>query len=212
MSRNAFPDIVQSLTVKDQYPLPRITDLFGQLQDKKVFTTIDLKSGYCQLPLDARDAKKTLFNANCALYHFTCLPFGVCNGPNSFIMFMRIITRGLPNITCYLDNILCESFSMEEHIQDLRALLEGLAQYSLKIVSSECRFIQKEVRFLGFFVNGQYIRLDLVKVDVIILAELRINVSKINNKNTNIVLDLERSAFDWLEFSSLIFVHYIIYE
>lgn len=60
--------------------------------------------------------------------------------------------------------------------------------------------------------NGQCIRLDLVKVDVIILAELRINVSKINYKNTNIVLDLEKNAFDWLGFSSLIFVHCIIYE
>ncbi|KAG1037867.1 hypothetical protein G6F43_012771 [Rhizopus delemar] len=86
---------VNKLTVKDKYPLPRITELLDKLNGSQYFSTIDLKSGYWQLPIDPRDAKKTAFIANGSLYEFNCLPFGVVNGPSSFMRFMHIVLKGL---------------------------------------------------------------------------------------------------------------------
>ncbi|KAG1129897.1 hypothetical protein G6F38_013494 [Rhizopus arrhizus] len=151
----------------DKYPLPRISELLDRLQGSKYFSGIDLKSGYWQLPLDPKDAKKTAFIANGSLYQFTCLPFGVVNGPSSFMRFMHGILRGLPRIMVYLDDIIVYSSSKEQHQQDLRNVLQRLNDYNLKISIKKCQFFQKEIKFLGFLVSGHGIRSDPSKVEVI---------------------------------------------
>lgn len=158
---------LNKLTVKDKYPLPRISELLDRLQGSRYFSTIDLKSGYWQLPLDERDAKKTAFMANGSLYEFTCLPFGVVNGPSSFMRFMHTVLRGLPRTMVYLDDVIVFSESEEQHMEDLANVLKRLDSYNLKISAKKCQFFQTEVEFLGFLVSGEGIRSDPEKVNVI---------------------------------------------
>lgn len=121
------------VTVKDKYPLPRIDDLIDKLRGAKFFSTIDLKSGYWQLPMDPQDAKKTAFTANGSLYHFLCLPFGVSNGPSHFMRYMHAVLKGLDNTLGYLDDIICYNATLDEHFQTLTKVFTRLCSYNLKI-------------------------------------------------------------------------------
>lgn len=84
---------LDSVTIKDKYPLPKIAVILDNLQGSKIFNSIELKSGYWQLPMEPKDRKNTAFIANGALYEFTCLPFGVVNCPSSFMRFMHYVLR-----------------------------------------------------------------------------------------------------------------------
>ncbi|KAG0930503.1 hypothetical protein G6F57_011821 [Rhizopus arrhizus] len=141
---------LNKVTIKDKYPIPRISELLDSLHGSKYFSCIDLKSGYWQLPMDPQDAKKTAFIANGSLYEFTCLPFGVVNGPSSFMRFMHGVLRGVKNTMVYLDDVIIYSKTKEQHVQDLRNVLTKLDQYNLKISLKKCQFFQQEVKFLGF--------------------------------------------------------------
>lgn len=157
---------LNKVTIKDKYPLPRITELLDALQGAQFFSTIDLKAGYWQLPLEPSDAKKTAFVANGQLYEFRCLPFGVVNGPPSFMRLMHGILKGLKNTMVYLDDVIVFNTTQEEHEQSLRLVLTRLVEYNLKISLSKCKFFCKEVPFLGFLVSGTGIRSNPEKVKV----------------------------------------------
>lgn len=150
---------LNKLTIKDKYPIPRILELLDQLQGSHYFSTIDLKSGYWQLPLAEEDQKKTAFTANGRLYEFTCLPFGVANGPSNFMRFMHTVLKGLPRCMVYLDDVILHSRSKEEHLEDLHRVLEQrLQSCNLKISMKKCQFFKHEVKFLEFLVSGNGIR------------------------------------------------------
>ncbi|KAG1255504.1 hypothetical protein G6F68_010323 [Rhizopus microsporus] len=117
--------------------------------------------------MDPRDAHKTAFIANGALYQFKVLPFGCVTGPNSFSRFMHGVIQNLPRVMVYLDDVICFSRTKEEHEQDLRALLQRLSEYNLKISVKKCRFFKKEVTYLGFIVSSNGIRSDPEKIEAI---------------------------------------------
>lgn len=158
---------LNQVTIKDKYPLPRITELLDKLNGCQYLSTIDLKSGYWQLKLDSSSARKTAFIANGSLYEFTSLPFGVVNGPSSFMRLMHMVLRGMKNTLVYLDDVICFSKTKEEHEKNLEELLKRLDKFNLKISLKKCQFFQKEVKFLGFLVGGSGIRSDPEKVEVV---------------------------------------------
>ena len=158
---------LNKVTIKDKYPLPNITELLDELHGMKYFTTIDLKSEYWQLPMDPRDTKKSAFVANGSLYEFTCLAFGLVNGPASFMRFMHIALKGLDRVMVYLHDVIIISKTYKEHKSDCLKVLERLDSYNLKISKKKCQFFQREVRFLGFLVSSEGIRSDPSKVAVI---------------------------------------------
>jgi hypothetical protein len=158
---------LNQVTIKDKYPLPRITELLDKLHGCKYLSTIDLKSGYWQLPLEKNSAKKTAFVANGSLYQFNSLPFGVVNGPSSFMRLMHHILKNMKNTLVYLDDVICFSKTKEEHMEALNNLLSRLCQYNLKISFKKCQFFQQEVKFLGFLVGRNGIKSDPSKVEVV---------------------------------------------
>jgi hypothetical protein len=116
---------LNKVTVKNKYPLPRIDDLFDQLKDAKVFSKIDLRSGYHQVRIKDEDISKTAFRTRYGHYEFTVVPFGLSNAPTVFMCLMNEVFRNYLDkfVIIFLDDILVYSKTAEEHEQHLRMVL-----------------------------------------------------------------------------------------
>ncbi|KAK6158149.1 hypothetical protein DH2020_005463 [Rehmannia glutinosa] len=121
------------VTVKNKYPLPRIDDLFDQLQGARVFSKIDLMSGYHQLKIAENDIPKTAFRTRYGHYEFLVMPFGLTNAPAVFMALMNNVFRPYLDkfVIVFIDDILIYSKSSEEHEQHLMIVLQTLREKQL---------------------------------------------------------------------------------
>ena len=124
---------LNKVTVKNKYPLPRIDDLFDQLQGACVFSKIDLRSGYHQLKIRATDVPKTSFRTRYGHYKFVVMSFGLTNAPAAFMSLMNEIFKPYLDlfVIVFIDDILIYSKSKEEHKEHLRMVLEILREKKL---------------------------------------------------------------------------------
>ena len=115
---------------RSSWPLPVIDDMLAVLGKSKYFTTLDLKSGYCQGPLDKRDKEKTAFTCHRGLYEYNVMPFGLANAPGVFQKLMSVVLQDLGKFAmAYLDDIIIFSPSMEEHIKHIQLVFDRLRQH-----------------------------------------------------------------------------------
>ena len=143
---------LSAATVKDAHPLPRIDDLLDALREAKWFSTLDLKSGYWQVPITEQDKAKTAFRTRSGqLFEFNQVPFGLCNASATFSRLMDRVLAGLHWEMClfYLDDIIVFSSTWEEHLARLREVFERLRHANLKLGAKKCTFAAKEVNYLG---------------------------------------------------------------
>uniref|UniRef100_A0A251SFU3 RNA-directed DNA polymerase n=1 Tax=Helianthus annuus TaxID=4232 RepID=A0A251SFU3_HELAN len=157
---------LNKLTIKNRYPLPRIDDLFDQLQGASCFSKIDLRSGYHQLRVLEEDIPKTAFRTRYGHYEFTVMPFGLTNAPAIFMDLMNRVCKPYLDkfIIVFIDDILIYSKTRADHEQHLRLTLELLKKEQLYAKFSKCEFWLKEVQFLGHIVNEQGIHVDPSKI------------------------------------------------
>ena len=160
---------LNKVTIKNRYPLPRIDDLFDQLQGAKYFSKIDLRSGYHQVRIQEEDIPKTAFRTRYGHYEFLVMPFGLTNAPAVFMDLMNRVFKPYLDkfVIVFIDDILIYSRSKEEHEQHLRVILELLRQEKLYAKLSKCEFWLQEVQFLGHIVNHQGIQVDPSKIEAI---------------------------------------------
>ncbi len=121
------------VTIKNKYPMPRINDLFDQLAQAKVFSKIDLRSGYHQLKVRTEDIPKTAFTSRYGLYEFTVMPFGLTNAPAYFVHLMNKVFMKFMDkfVVVFIDDILVYSRTPEEHAEHLRIVLGELRKHQL---------------------------------------------------------------------------------
>ncbi|XP_019248946.1 PREDICTED: uncharacterized protein LOC109228242, partial [Nicotiana attenuata] len=133
---------LNKVTVKNKYPLPRIDDLFDQLQGARVFSKIDLRSGYHQLRIRASDVPKTAFRTRYGHYEFLVMSFGLTNAPAAFMDLMNRVFRPYLDsfVIVFIDDILVYSRSQEEHEQYLRVVLQTMKDSRLYTKFSKCEF------------------------------------------------------------------------
>ena len=149
-------------TLKDAYPLPRIEESLDALGGARFFSTLDLASGYNQVPVAESDRPKTAFCTPFGLYEFNRMPFGLCNAPGTFQRLMERVfgDQSLQSLLLYLDDIVVFSASFEQHLGRLQMVLERLRQHNLKLKLSKCRFFAQEVRYLGHVISASGVATD----------------------------------------------------
>ena len=149
---------LNAATVKDAHPLPRIDDLLDALHGAKWISTLDLKSGYWQVPITEQDKAKTAFRTSSGqLFEFNQVPFSLCNAPATFSRLMDRVLAGLHWETClfYLDDIIVFSSNWEEHLARRHEVFERLRHAKLKLGAAKCTFAAKEVSYLGHRVTEE---------------------------------------------------------
>ncbi|GJW48278.1 putative reverse transcriptase domain-containing protein [Tanacetum coccineum] len=166
---------LNKLTVKNRYPLPRIDDLFDQLQGSQFFSKIDLRSGYHQLRVHEDDIPKTVFRTRYGHFEFTVMPFGLTNAPTVFMDLMNRVCRPYLDkfVIVFIDDILIYSKTQEEHVEHLRLVLEFLKKEKLYAKFSKCEFWLRKVQFLRHVINGNGIHVDPSNIEVVFLGLAR---------------------------------------
>ena len=143
------------VTEPDRYPLPKMLDFADRLSGCTVFSKIDLRKGYWQVPVHPDDISKTAVITPFGLYEFLRMAFGLRNAGASFQRMMDRVIRGLTFVYCYLDDLRVASRSAEEHINHLRILFQRLQQFGLVINLEKCVFMVSEIEFLGHHVSAR---------------------------------------------------------
>ena len=139
------------VTIKNKYPLPRVDDLFDQLQGVRVFSKIDLRSKYHQLRIANADVPKTAFRTRYGHYEFLVMPFGLTNAPAVFMDLMNKVFQPYLDkfVIVFIDDILVYSRDEEEHANHLRLVLQTLREKQLYAKFNKCEFWLDQVVFLG---------------------------------------------------------------
>ncbi|GJW05478.1 putative reverse transcriptase domain-containing protein [Tanacetum coccineum] len=158
---------LNKLTVKNRYPLPRIDDLFDQLQGSSVYSKIDLRSGYHQLRVREEDISKTAFRTRYGHYEFQVMPFGLTNAPAVFMDLMNRVCKPYLDkfVIVFIDDILIYSKSKQEHEEHLKIILELLKKEELYAKFSKCEFWIPKVQFLGHVIDNKGIHVDPAKIE-----------------------------------------------
>nr|GEW22512.1 putative reverse transcriptase domain-containing protein [Tanacetum cinerariifolium] len=157
---------LNKLTVKNRYPLPRIDDLFDQLQGSSVYSKIDLRSGYHQLRVQEQDVPKTAFRTRYRHYVFQVMPFRLTNTPAVFMDLMNRVCKPYLDkfLIVFIDDILIYSKDEKEHKEHLKAILELLKKEELYAKFSKCEFWIPKVQFLDHVIDSQGIHVDPAKI------------------------------------------------
>ena len=148
-------------TVKDRFPLPRIDETVDALNSASVFSKIDLRSGYWQIPVNKDDRYKTAFITHDGLYEWNVMPFGLCNAPATFQRLMNTILKEYNGKICkvYLDDIIIYSPTEEEHLTDIKHVIEKIIEYGLRINYKKSEFFCDEIEYLGYKIRKGEIRI-----------------------------------------------------
>ena len=157
------------MTTKNKGLLPRIDDLFDQLQGTQCFSKIDLRLGYHQLRIKREDISKMDFRTRYGHYEFLVMSFGLTNAPVAFMDLMNRMFKPFldPFVIVFIDDFLVYSHSRKEHQEHLRIVLETLQAHKLFAKFSKCQFWLSSMSFLGHVISDEGISVDPKKIEVV---------------------------------------------
>ncbi|KAL5503413.1 hypothetical protein EMCRGX_G010361, partial [Ephydatia muelleri] len=156
-------------TKKDAYPLPLPDEVQGHMAGATIFSTLDLQSGYWQLPVYAKDREKTAFcpGPGMGLYQFTRMPFGLTGAPSSFQRLMDTVMRGLLFVRTYIDDVIIFSKDESQHKEHLNIVFQKLQGAGLTLRGKKCHIGMDKVFYLGHTFSGAGMMPDPGKVKVV---------------------------------------------
>ena len=161
---------LNSATIRNQYPLPLISDLQDQLQGAKWFTKFDIREGYYRIRMAAGEEWKTAFKTRFGLYEYCVMPFGLTNAPATFQAVINHALREYLDVFCtaYLDDVLVyTNGTLEEHREHVRKVLKRLQEFRLLVHPDKSEFHRKKVTYLGFIISPDRISMDPEKIEAI---------------------------------------------
>ena len=160
---------LNAATERPVYYIPDAKQLFDCLEGAKYFSSLDLSMGYHQVGMNSKDVMKTAFTTRTGQYAFKRMPFGLCGAPQTFQRVMASILReqNWKHCIIYLDDILIFGSTLKEHNIRLCSVLQCLAEAGVKLSPSKCSFMKGETVYLGHVIDGDGLRTDPKKIDVI---------------------------------------------
>ena len=160
---------LNSHTIQDAYPLPRIDDSLDALGGSKWFCTLDLASGYWQVGMSKSAQEKSAFITSGGLYSWKVMPFGLSTAPGTFERLMETVLSGLQWETCliYLDDVIIFGKTEQQTLDRLDAILSRIGQAGMKLKPSKCRLFQKRVHYLGHVVTEEGFMTDPEKIETV---------------------------------------------
>ena len=160
---------LNSITKKQIFPMPRVDDVLDSLSDACYFTTLDLASGYWQIPMTPEDMEKTAFCTRKGNFEFRLMPMGLINASYTFQKMMQLVLSGLQWQICmlYLDDVIVYPKSFKKNLQNLRSVMDRFRTEGLKLKPKKCHFCKPEVLNLGHVVGKDGIKPNPDKVETI---------------------------------------------
>ncbi|XP_075719715.1 uncharacterized protein LOC142760414 [Rhinoderma darwinii] len=160
---------LNACTHRDAYPLPRVEESLTALRQAQYFTTLDLASGYWQVPVREEDKEKTAFITPMGLFECNRMPFGLNNAPSTFQRLMEhcLGDMNFESIMIYLDDIVVYSSTFPEHLGHLEAVLSRLTRFGLKLKPTKCRIARQKINYLGHVVSPEGVAPDPSKIQAV---------------------------------------------
>ncbi|XP_041473613.1 uncharacterized protein K02A2.6-like [Lytechinus variegatus] len=165
----------------EQYPLPRIQDIFANLAGGQKFTKIDLKQAYHQMKLEEKSRKLLTINTHKGLYEYNRLVFGVSSAPAIWQRTMEQVLQGIPNTQCMLDDMIITGKTDQEHLENLAQVLERIDEFGLRANLKKCEFFKDEIVFCGHKIDKNGLHKTEDKVKCMTEAERPTNISQLRS-------------------------------
>jgi hypothetical protein len=158
---------LNKLTIKDKFPTPVIDDLLDELSGAQLFTKLDLRYGYQQICMKEADIPNTSFRNHEGHYEFLVMPFGLCNSPSTFQSLMNHVFHPFLRhfVLVLFDDILIYRKTWTDHLAHVDRVLHVLSQHQLFLKQSKCVFGATEVKYLGYLVGKDSVRVDPKKIE-----------------------------------------------
>src|SRR6266542_4413653 len=169
---------------KNQYPIPRQTEIFASFRGAGWFTLLDLASGYWQVEMESKSREVIAFITPWRLFEWNRMPFSLCNIPATFQWLMNQVLRKYLRkfILVYLDDIIIYSKTFEKYKEHVRLVFEALRAASLMMKPKKCKFTQKELRFFGHIISANRIKTDPDKITKMITLSPSTNLKELRSR------------------------------
>ena len=156
---------LNQVTIFNRYPLPLMNELRDRVRGAKIFTKLDLKSGYNLIQIKEGDKWKTAFHTRYGLFEYKVMPFGLANAPATFQNIMNEIFRYMIDfgVVIYLDDILIYTENEQDHVVLVKRVLERLQEHQLAIAPDKCEWHKSRVNFLGYIISPDGVEMDQEK-------------------------------------------------